>query len=170
MLQAMMQQKQQIVVNLRNQPVSGRLVIRITSNIDEWQNTFADVELRPGDVLTIPKRPNFVFVSGQVYNSTAVTYVPGKTAGWYLKQAGGPTELANKGAIFVVRANAEVVAGGRDGPGLWKSGVLSTRMRPGDSLIVPEKIMGGSAVWKNLLSTAQFASALAITARVATSF
>jgi polysaccharide biosynthesis/export protein len=170
MMQAMMQQKQQIVGNLRSQPMSGRLVVRITSNIEEWQNTFADVELRPGDVLTIPKRPNFIFVGGQVYNSTAVTYLPGKTAEWYLRQAGGPTELANKGAIFIVRANAEVVAGGRTGPGLWRSNVLSTRMRPGDSLIVPEKIIGGSAVWKNVLSTAQFASALAITARVATSF
>lgn len=169
-LQAMMQQKQQMVTALRNQPISGRLVVRMTSNIEEWQNTFADIELRPGDVLTVPKRPNFIFVSGQVYNSTAVTYVPGKTAGWYLKQAGGPTELANKGAIFIVRANAEVVAGGSNGSGFWKINVLSTRMRPGDSMIVPEKIIGGSTVWKNLLSTAQFTSALAITARVATSF
>ncbi len=29
---------------------------------------------------------------GQVYNPTAITYVPGKTAEWYLAQAGGPTE------------------------------------------------------------------------------
>jgi polysaccharide biosynthesis/export protein len=170
MLQTMMQQKQQIVTNLRTQPVVGRLVIGITSNIDEWQNTFADIELRPGDKLTIPKRPNFVFVGGQVYNSTAVTYVPGKTAAWYLKQAGGPTEFANKGSIFIVRANASVIAGSGTGSGLWKTSVLSTRMRPGDSLVVPEKIVGGSPVWKNLLSTAQFTSALAITARVATTF
>jgi protein involved in polysaccharide export with SLBB domain len=170
MLQAMMQQKQQIVANLRNQPVSGRLVIGITGNIDEWQNTFADIEHRPGDTLTIPKRPNFVFVGGQVYNLTALTYVPGKTADWYLKQAGGPTEMANKGGIFIIRANAAVIAGGGHGPGWFKNSVLSTRMRPGDSLIVPEKIVGGSIVWKNLLSTAQLVSAMAITARVATSF
>jgi hypothetical protein len=35
---------------------------------------------------------------------------------------------------------------------------------------VPEKVIGGSMAWRNLLDTAQLMSSLAITARVATSF
>ena len=47
--------------------------------------------------------------SGQVYNPTAVAYRPGKSAKWYLSQGGGPTNLANKKAIFVIRADGTVI-------------------------------------------------------------
>jgi protein involved in polysaccharide export with SLBB domain len=170
LMQAMLLQQRQVVETLRNQATSGRLVIRISDDIDKWENTAADIEVRPGDVLSIPKKPNFVLVRGQVYNSAALSYVPGRTAEWYLKQAGGATEMANKGEIFIVRANGSIVAKGSGGGGWWSSNVMGARMQPGDALIVPEKPLGGSIVWKNLLSTAQFLSGIAITARVATSF
>ncbi len=168
MLQTMMQQQQAVLVALRNQPVTGRMVINISQDISQWKDTPNDIEVRPGDVLIIPKHPNFVLVSGQVYNSTAITHLPGKTAEWYLRAAGGATPLANKGDIFIVRANGGVVSKG--GSGFWKHDVLNTRLQPGDALIVPEKIIGGSAVWRNLLATANFLSSVAITARVVTSF
>jgi hypothetical protein len=54
------------------------------------------------------------------------------------------------------------VVGRSDGfAGLWKGNVLSTRMQPGDSIVVPEKITGGSTVWRNLISGAQLVSAAA---------
>ena len=82
-------------------------------------NTAADVEVRTGDSLIVPKRPNFVMVAGQVYNSAAITYSQGKHAGWYLRLAGGPTSVANKKDIFVIRANGTVVG---KGSGEWWSG------------------------------------------------
>jgi protein involved in polysaccharide export with SLBB domain len=161
--QASKLQRDQILEALRSHPASGRLVIRISSDINNWANTPADVELRAGDTLLIPKRENFVLVSGQVYNGTAISYVPGKDAAWYLRQAGGATSSGNKGAIFVVRANGSVVGHG----GSWLSGnVLSLHMRPGDSIIVPEKTVG-SQVWKNVISAAQIMSSVAITGAVA---
>ena len=94
---------------LKTQPPTGRLVIKISPDIASWENTPADIELRAGDVLTIPKKPSFVLVSGQVYNAAALTFVPGKNAGWYLSHAGGPTNMANQKEIFVIRANGSVV-------------------------------------------------------------
>ena len=168
-MQNMEQQQQHVVTALRSQPASGRMVIKISGDIQSWQNSVNDVELRAGDVITIPKQPSFVLVSGQVYNSTAFTYTPGKNAGWYLHQAGGQTELANKKQIYVIRANGSVV--GRGNGGSWWSGdVLSTVVRRGDTIVVPEKIISGTSGWKNLLDTAQLASSLSIAARVATSF
>ena len=67
--------------------------------------------MRAGDVIYIPKRSNMVIVDGSVYNPTAITYKPGKNAEWYLSQAGGPTQLANKKAVFVVRGDGSVVGG-----------------------------------------------------------
>ena len=161
--QAVQQQRDQVLAALRNHPASGRLVIRISFDISKWENTPADVELRAGDTLLIPKRENFVVVSGQVYNIAAISYVPGRDAAWYLRQAGGPTRSGDKGEIFIIRANGSVVGHGSS----WVSGnVLTIKMKPGDSIIVPEKMVG-SQVWKNVLSAAQIMSSVAITGAVA---
>ena len=45
--------------------------------------------------------------------------------------------------------------------------VLSTRLDPGDVIVVPVKIIGGSLFWKNLLTVAQISSSIAFTAAVA---
>jgi protein involved in polysaccharide export with SLBB domain len=162
-LQAMKQQQEQVLTALQNQPASGRLVIRINKNISEWENSQADVEMRAGDVLIIPKEAAFVLVSGQVYSPSALTYVPHKTAAWYLRRAGGPTNVGNKKDIFIVRADGSVIGRG----GLLSEKVLSVRMSPGDSIVVPEKIFG-PPWWKSMVSIAQIMSSTALTAAVAT--
>jgi protein involved in polysaccharide export with SLBB domain len=164
-LQLIAQQQQQVLQKLRNQPPSGRMVIKISTDIASWENTPADIEMRAGDILTIPKKPGFILVSGQVYNAAAITYVPGKNAGWYLKRAGGPTDMANHKEIFVIRANGSVV--GRHSGEWYNDNVLATMMQPGDIVVVPQKIIGGSLVWRNMLATAQVLSSIAITAKVA---
>ena len=136
-------------------------MIKISADVASWENTPADIELRRGDILTIPKRPGFILVNGQVYNASALTYVPEKKAEWYLQHAGGTTDLANKKEIFVVRANGSVI-GRRSG-----GNVLSTRLDPGDAVVVPQKIVGASMFWRNMLTTAQIASSIAITAALA---
>lgn len=170
LMQAASQQRQQVLLSLKNQPASGRLVVRITKDISRWKNTSADIEVRAGDVLTIPKKPSFVLVSGQVFNAAALTFQPGKNAGWYLKQAGGPTDLANKKDIFIVRADGSVFGHSSTGSGWWSGNVLSTRMEPGDTVVVPEKILVGSTFWRNTLTAAQFMSSMAITAGVISNF
>jgi protein involved in polysaccharide export with SLBB domain len=165
-LQLMVQQQEQVLQRLRSQPAVGRLVIRISADIGSWANTPADIEMRSGDVVTIPKRPGFVLVSGQVYNASAQTYVPNKDAGWYLQHAGGATDLANRKEIFVVRANGSVI-GRRSGEKWYGGDVLSTRLDPGDAVVVPQKIIGGSMFWRNMLATAQVASSIAITVALA---
>ncbi|HEY3990128.1 MAG TPA: SLBB domain-containing protein [Acidobacteriaceae bacterium] len=164
-MQLISQQQNEVLSRLRSQPATGRLVIHISADISSWENTPADIEVRAGDVLRIPKRPGFVLVTGQVYNATAITFAPGRNAGWYLHRAGGVTQIANKKEIFIVRANGSVV--GRE-PSLWfDDGVLSTRLDPGDVLVVPQKIIGASLFWRNLLTVAQIASSSAFTAGVA---
>jgi protein involved in polysaccharide export with SLBB domain len=164
-LQLIQQQQDQVLARLRSQPASGRLVIHISTNIASWANTDADIEVRQGDVLTIPKRPGFVLVSGQVYNASALTFVPGKPASWYLERAGGSSEFASRKEIFIIRANGSVV--GRRSGSWYDSHVLSTKLEAGDVVVVPQKIVGASQFWRNLLTVAQIASSAAITAVVA---
>jgi protein involved in polysaccharide export with SLBB domain len=149
---------------LRQAPISGRLVIRLYRDLSKLEGSADDIELRNGDRLFVPKRPDFVLVTGQVYNSNAITFTPRKSAGWYLRRAGGATGLADKKAIFIVRASGEVISAS-DG-GWWGGGVLSQRIEPGDTIVVPERPVGTSTVWKNLLSVAQVAAQTGVAAAV----
>lgn len=163
-LQMIKAQQDQVLADLQSHPPTGRMVIHISSDIDSWANTAADIELRPGDEIVIPKRPGFVLVTGQVYNATALTFIPGKNAGWYLSHAGGTNTSANRKEIFIIRANGSVV--GRHSQAMFQGDVLSTKLFPGDVVVVPQKIIGGSLFWRNLLTAGQLAASTAITAGV----
>jgi len=164
---AAMMQWQTAVEHLENTPATGRMVIHISKDMRRWQNTTSDVVLRAGDSIYIPKVPTSIMVDGSVYNSTAITYKPGKNTAWYLRQAGGPTNMANKKAIFVIRADGSVVAGGG---GLISGGVESAELRPGDMVVVPEKALSANSKWKTTLETSQLVYAAGIAIQVARSF
>jgi protein involved in polysaccharide export with SLBB domain len=161
---AAMQQYQSTLSELSATPPLGRVTIHISSDINRWKGTAMDVEVRAGDVLFIPKRPSFVMVSGQVFNPTAVGYRPGKSGNWYLSQSGGPTTLADKKAIFVIRADGSVI-GGRESA--WSGPSMSEVLQPGDTIVVPEKAVGGSVQWQNVFLAAQVAASVASTALLA---
>jgi polysaccharide export outer membrane protein len=158
------QQQARALEALRSAPVTGRMVVRLQPGLKGLENSSQDLEMRNGDSLEIPKRPGMVLVIGQVYNTNAITYVPGKNAGWYLSQGGGPTRLADKGAIFIVRADGEITS--RHQGEYWSTKVLSAAIRPGDTIVVPERPVIGDTRWKNVIALAQIASAAAITAAV----
>ena len=165
---AALQQHKQVLEALQNAPITGRLVVHLNRNLRSFANSTDDIQVRAGDTLVVPKRPDFVIVTGQVYNSNAITYEPGRSAGWYLSRAGGATGLGNKKAIFIVRADGSVVSGNGGMNSWWRGDVLSTRVGPGDTIVVPEKPIGGSTFWKNLIQISQVASSAAIAAAVAT--
>lgn len=160
-----LQQQEQVLQTLKAQPANGRMVIHITSNISKWEDTADDVVLRKGDELTIPKQPNFVMVNGQVYDPAAITYQPGKTAEWYLRQAGGATQTADMKKMFVIRADGSIF--GRDSGGFWGASVANERLRPGDTVVIPEKIFLPSSTFKTVLQMAQVFSQIAFTAALA---
>jgi protein involved in polysaccharide export with SLBB domain len=162
-------QQEQMVRRLKAAPVSGRQVIRISGDIASWENTPADITLRPGDEVVIPKYPTFVAVQGQVNSPSAITYVPGKNAEWYFKRAGGHTASASMKDAFVVRADGTVVGRGSTS-GFWSGNVMTTTMYPGDTVVIPEKIVTGSSAWRGVLQAVQLMSSVAVTAGVVASF
>jgi len=141
----------------------GRVVVHIPPDIKRWRNTAADAPLRDGDVLLIPKKANYVMVSGQVYNQTAISYHPGRSAQWYLSQAGGLTQMADKQAVFVIRADGSVIAS-KNNSGWFSGNPLSAALKPGDSIVVPEKTPRiGTRNWTTALQAAQIATSVALT-------
>jgi protein involved in polysaccharide export with SLBB domain len=160
-------QNQQLIDRLKEIEPSGRMVIHITGDIAKWEKTAANIELRPGDSLFIPKRPNFVMVAGQVYSPLALTYSKGKRAGWYLNQAGGPTTLADKKNMFVIRADGTVI--GRGSNQWWSGNMMSAVLQPGDTIYVPDKV-SGSGIFKNISQSVQLLSGAAVAVSVIRTF
>lgn len=162
-------QYKKTIDSLQSTPPAGRLVIHISTDVKRWANTSADVQVRAGDTIYIPKRPGMIVVDGSVYNPTGITYKPGKDAGWYLKQAGGPTEMADRKGTYVIRADGSISGGSGS---LFGGGAESAELRPGDMVVVPERIYSFSTKFKSTLSIAQIASsigtAIAISAYYAT--
>jgi protein involved in polysaccharide export with SLBB domain len=148
---------------LRSNPPVGRMVIHMQDG-EKWKNSPDDVVLREGDMLTIPKKIGYVMVNGQVFNPTAVSYRPGRSANWYLSQAGGLTQLADKKATFVVRADGSVISA-KNNSGWWSGDPLNAVLRPGDQVVVPEKALNaGNRNWTAIVQFAQIASSVAVTA------
>jgi polysaccharide biosynthesis/export protein len=148
---------------LSSNPPVGRVVVHIQSDLRKWKNTPADIVLSDGDELMIPKKASIVSVNGQVYNPTAISAQPGRSAKWYLSQAGGLTPIADKKGIFVIRADGSVVAAKNSSDGWFAGDPLGSTLRPGDTIVVPERTpkVGGTN-WVTLMQTAQVLSSVAL--------
>ena len=97
---AALTQWQATIDRVQSIPPAGRLVIHISNDVRRWANSSSDIQVRAGDVIYIPKKPNFVMVDGAVYNPTAVSFRPGKSA-----RAASPTWPTRKpGLSFVPMA------------------------------------------------------------------
>ncbi|HZC23586.1 MAG TPA: SLBB domain-containing protein, partial [Candidatus Binatia bacterium] len=163
-----MVQWQTAMDDLLSSPPTGRVTVQISSNIKDWANTPRDITVRAGDVLVVPKRPSYVLVQGQVYGATAVAYRPGKSAKWYLQQAGGTTNMANKRATFVIRANGTVIGSHSS---FWISGDgMNVALQAGDTVVVPEKALGGPPIWKTIFANAQILSSITTSAILAAAY
>jgi protein involved in polysaccharide export with SLBB domain len=144
-----------------NLPV-GRVVIQSSPDLKTFEKAATDTPLRNGDVIVEPKKANYVLVNGQVFNATAVGYVPERSAKWYLGQAGGLTQLADKNAVFVIRANGSILSAKNNGT-MWSGDPLSAVLLPGDTIVVPEKAPKiGPRNWAPLMQAAQVATSVAL--------
>jgi protein involved in polysaccharide export with SLBB domain len=118
-----------ILDQLKSVRATGRLVIEL-ADIETLKKSHFDIQLRDGDKLYIPKRPDEVLVLGEVYNQSALIYEPGKSANAYLKDA-GVTRMADTSEMYYVRANGKIETKG------W---LFGNSMQPGDAIVVPVSV------------------------------
>lgn len=139
---------------LRRIQPDGRIVLNIHPD-DTTLDSIPDLALEDGDQFYVPSVPVTVTVIGDVYNQGSFLREPAKTVNSYLRSAGGPTRDADKGRIFVVRANGGVV--NKDASStFWAGGFDGMILMPGDAIIVPEQTDRGSFVrglkdWSTIL-------------------
>jgi protein involved in polysaccharide export with SLBB domain len=111
----------------------GRLVIDLKAILRNPPGSRDDVILRNGDELIVPKQRQDVMVLGEVQDPTSHLYQRRMTRDDYIGQSGGPTRQADRGRIYVVRADGSVDAGSRG----WFHSADSVDIHPGDAIVVP---------------------------------
>jgi protein involved in polysaccharide export with SLBB domain len=111
----------------------GRLVIDLRAVMAAKPGSSDDVFLRNGDQLIVPKQRQEVMVLGEVQDPTSHLFRRRLNRDDYIAQSGGPTRQADKGRIYVVRANGSVDSGSRG----WFHNGDSVQIHTGDAIVVP---------------------------------
>ncbi len=125
---------QDLLELLRNKKVEGRVIVNLEYPLEKFEKSKSNIELEDKDWLQIPAISKVVMVVGEVYNPSSVVYDPDRKGGDYLRMVGGVTRNADKGEIYVIRADGSVLSR-KDGVN-----VLSTKLFPGDAIIVPQVV------------------------------
>ena len=119
-----------IIDKLKEQKPDGRLVLAL----DIGATTLpANLTLENNDRIFVPPRPKTVGVFGAVYETGSYLFTPGTRISTYLQLAGGPKKIADRGDIFVVRANGSVLSSRQVG------NFADQPALPGDVVFVPVK-------------------------------
>ncbi|MGZ9163456.1 MAG: SLBB domain-containing protein, partial [Candidatus Deferrimicrobiaceae bacterium] len=164
----LLEARRSLIAQLKKARAKGRVVILLTS-ADRLKGSAADILLEDGDRLEIPEKTNVVNVVGRVYNPTGVVYNPADdTVGHYLKMVGGPTESADRDHVFLLKSNGSVVTRENADGGFFstgRQGLLSTRVDPGDSIVVPEKLLE-TRLMKDVKDITQILYQIAVTAGI----
>jgi protein involved in polysaccharide export with SLBB domain len=151
--------EQNLLASLQQIRATGRIVLEFAPEGQTLSN-IPDLTLENGDIFTVPPVPASVNVVGSVYDQNSFLYVRGARVETYLRNAGGADRDGDRKHEFVIRANGDVVSYNTD-KGAWGSNFNNLRMNPGDTLVVPEKIVRPSAL-RGILDWSQLFSQLAL--------
>ena len=132
-------QQQVMLAKLRELKASGRIVLELSE--DARLKDLPDLPLEDGDRFSVPARPGFVNVVGEVFSQGSFIYRDGKSLTDYVSLAGGQTKDADDSSIYVIRADGTVASAQQS----WIS-IGSKRLMPGDSIVVPERFQRFSLV------------------------
>ncbi len=170
------EQKQALIAKLKAVKAKGRLAIDIDEKLNKFQNSPSDIALENGDVLLIPEMPSDVQVIGSVYNQTALIYRKDFTVDGYIRKVGGVTKDADTDELYVLKVDGTAISK-RESESSWglrwdpenkrfaSGGFMSSRLDPGDTIVVPEKL--DKIAWlKEIKDLTQILYQIAVTAGV----
>ena len=151
--------EQNLLAGLKQIRATGRIVFSLqpaSSGVESLPN----IALEDGDRFVVPHLPATVNVVGAVYDQNSFLYSDGSRAGRYLHRAGGASRDADRRHEFIIRADGEVVS--RDSTnGPWGSEFNDLHIYPGDTIVVPEKILKPSPLY-GVLNWSQMFSQFAL--------
>ncbi len=124
---------QSLLTQLKATKAIGRLVIDLP-DLARGRGTSADVLLRDGDQLLVPKQTQEVTVIGEVQTATSHLFRAELSRDDYIQLSGGLTRKADRGRIYIVRADGSVISGENSG---WFRRSGQVAIKAGDTIVAP---------------------------------
>ena len=139
-VQAQIAGQQQLLKRMEEIKATGRVAL----DLDADRPELPPIALEDGDFITVPQRPSFVGVFGEVYSESALIHKPQLSVADYLSKA-GVTRDADLDNLIVVRADGTVEGSGNSNSlwsrsALWGAGFQDKKLNAGDSVFVPSAV------------------------------
>jgi protein involved in polysaccharide export with SLBB domain len=142
-----------VLEELSEREPDGRVVLDIAPRATALP---AGVLLEQNDRLLVPPLPSTIGVFGAVYRPASFLVREGSTKlRSYIEQAGGPLRSADRGRMFVVRANGEVLTRAK--------GMMDAPALPGDVVFVPTRTRSNN-LWTQIREISSIVFQLGLTA------
>ncbi len=153
----------ELVTRLRSIRATGRVILNLHLQANGTYE-LPNMHLEDGDHFAVPFTPETVQVLGEVYNPHAFLYQAHGSEAMYLHLAGGPTRDADQRRIYVLRADGSVAARSEGYGTIFSHSSGKIFLRPGDSIVVPVKVLRPTSTLNQALAWTGVVSQSALTA------
>lgn len=160
-----------LISSLKNENIGDiSLAMELSSNIDTSNlgriagdftpNSISSINttLFDGDRIIIPKNPNVINVLGEVLNPTSFEYSDRLNVNKAISLAGGYKDYAKKSGVYVIKSNGLIEKSSRN---IFTQNI---KLEPGDTIIVPRKIITNNPGIDALIPITQILSDFAFSA------
>jgi len=131
---------------------------RIAGDFSPQSQTSNNTILLDGDTLIVPKNPNAINVLGEVLNPIAFGYNKRITVRSAIENSGGYQDYADKRKVYVIKANGIIERANRN---IFTKNI---NLEPGDTIVVPRKIITNNPGIEALIPITTLLSDLAFSA------
>lgn len=155
------------IIEALSQSIDSENLGRIAGDFSPESERINKMGLRNGDAIFVPKNPNTINVLGEVLNPISFEFSKRETVYSAISAAGGFRDFADKNKIYVIKANGLVKKQKRSNTlKVFSLGIFprNLRLEPGDTIIVPRKIIVNNPGIDFLIPVTQVLSDLAFSA------
>ncbi len=155
------------IIEALSESIDPKNLGRISGDFSPGSSTASNIILKEGDSIIIPTQPYTINVFGEVLNPTAFEYSRRINVNKAINTAGGLKSYADKNRIYVIKANGIVKKQSRSNfTKVLTLGIFprNLKLEPGDTVVVPRRIVTRNNALQALIPITQIISDLAFAA------
>jgi hypothetical protein len=146
------------VIRALSQTIEPENLGRIAGDFSPESLSSTNTILLDGDSIFVPTNPNTINVLGEVLSPIAFEFNKRATVRSAIDNSGGYQDYADKRKVYVIKANGLIEKANRN---IFTRNV---KLEPGDTIVVPRKIITNNPGIEALLPVTQILSDLAFSA------
>ena len=146
------------IIRALSESIEPEFLGRIAGDFSPQSASSKKTILLDGDSIFVPRNPNVINVLGEVLNPIAFEYNKRITVRAAIDNTGGYQDYADKRKVYVIKANGLIEKASRN------IFTKNTKLEPGDTIIVPRKIITNNPGIEALIPITQILSDLSFSA------